>query len=99
MDKLINPLLINIYNYLDIYSLIKIYKLQLIKNFNENEKKVFYEIIWKLVVKNIKYYEKLYKPWKYNIQFGKFIYYFAAYNRIVPVYIDRFKWIELFLLK
>ena len=99
MNNLSTPIILAIYKYLDIYSLIRIYKLGLINKFNENEKKVFYEIIWKQVVKNIKYYENIYKPWKYNKNKDCFIYYFAAYNKIVPVYIKPNEWIKLFLLK
>lgn len=99
MNNLSTPIIIEIYKYLDIYSLIRIYKLGLINSFNENEKKVFFEIIWKLVVKNIKYYENMYKPWIYNKKKDHFIYYFPAYNKIVPVYIKPNDWIKLFLLK
>ena len=99
MNNLSNPLLLEVYKYLDIYSLIRIYKLGLIDEFTENEQNIFFKLIWKQVLRNIKYYENIYKPWKYNIEYGKFIYYFAAYNRIVPVYIDHFKWIKIFLLR
>ena len=43
MENLTNPLLLNVYGYLDISSLIKIYKLQLINDFTENEEKRFYK--------------------------------------------------------
>ena len=74
MEKLTNPLLLNIYGYLDISSLIKIYKLQFIDDFTENEKTFFYKIIWKQAFRNLKYYENLHKPWIYYADFGKFIY-------------------------
>ena len=99
MNNLTNSLLLEVYRFLDIYSLIRIYKLGLINKFTENEKKFFFKLIWKLVLINIKHYENIYKPWKYNIQYGKFIYYFPAYNKIVPVYIDHLKWIKIFLLR
>ena len=99
MNKFITPIYLEIYKYLDISSLIKIYKLQLINDFTENEEKRFYKIIWKQVLKNIKYYEEVHKPWKYNTKYGCFIYYFAAYNKIVPIYIKPNEWIKLFLLK
>ena len=99
MNNLIYPLQLEIYKYLDIYSLIRIYKIQLIDNFNENQKKAFYKIIWKCVKRNLKYYEKKHKPWKYDKMFDRFIYYFPAYNKVVPVYIEPINWIKMFLLR
>ena len=53
---------------------------------------------WKKTLENLhKRNKELIK--QTDIEYGKFIYYFPAYNRIVPVYIDHLKWIKIFLLR
>ena len=99
MNRLSNPLILEIIKYLDLKTLILLNKIKLINNFDNNQKKTFYKIIWKQVKINLNHYQNIYKPWKYNNACNKFIYYFAAYNKIVPVYIKPCEWIKLFLLK